>query len=71
MAMMIHYGSYDFLVMPFKLYNAPTTFMSIINLIFYEAMNKSMVVYIDDIVIYSKSEDDHVQDLKWVLGKVR
>jgi hypothetical protein len=53
--------------MPFGLCNAPATFISIMNSIFYDEMDECVVVYIDDILIYSQSELDHARDLKRVL----
>ena len=70
-AMRIRYGSYDFLVMPFGLYNAPATFMSIMNLVFHKEMDECVVVYIDDILVFSKTEEDHARDLEKVLSKLR
>ena len=57
-AMRTWYGSYEFLVMPIGLCNAPATFMSIMNGIFYDEMDECVVVYIDDILIYSRGELD-------------
>ena len=70
-AMRTRYGSYEFLVIPFGLCNAPAIFMSIMNGIFHEEMDECVVVYIDDILIYSQSELDHVRDLRRVLEKLR
>ena len=70
-AMRTRYGSYEFLVMPFGLCNAPATFMSIMNGIFYDEMDECVVVYIDDILIYSRSEVEHTRDLRKVLEKLR
>lgn len=52
-AMRIRYGSYEFRVMLFRLCNAPLTFMSIMNGIIHEEMDECVVVYIDDILVYS------------------
>jgi hypothetical protein len=70
-AMRTRYGSYEFLVMPLGLCNAPATFMSIMNRIFHEEMDECVVVYIDNILIFSRSEFDHARDLRWVLEKLR
>ena len=66
-AMRTCYGLYEFLVKPFGLCNAPATFVSIINGIFHDEMDECVVVYIDDILIYSRSELKHARDLRKVL----
>jgi hypothetical protein len=69
-AMQMRYGSYEFLVMPFELCNAPATFTTIMNSIFYDEMVECVVVYIDDILIYSKTVQDHLHDVRKVLEKL-
>jgi hypothetical protein len=70
-AMRTRYGSYEFLVIPFGLCNAPATFTTIMNSIFHDEMDKCVVVYIDDILVYSKSVEDHLRDVRKVLEKLR
>lgn len=69
--MRTRYGSDEFLVMPFGLCNAPTTFTTIMNLIFYKEIDQYVVVYIDDILIYSKTLKEHVEHVRNVLQKYR
>jgi hypothetical protein len=58
------YGSYDWLVMSFGLTSAPSTFMTLMNEILRPFLDKTIVVYLDDILIYSLSKEKHLEDLK-------
>jgi hypothetical protein len=65
------YGQYEFTVMPFGLTNTPAFFMNLMNKVFMEELDKFIVVFIDDILIYSKSRKDHEHHLWIVLGRLR
>ena len=65
------YGHYEFLVMPFELTNAPTAFMDLMNRVFRPYVDQFVVVFIDDILVYSKDAQEHEQHLTLVLQKLR
>jgi hypothetical protein len=65
------YGLYEYLVMSFGLTNAPAHFMHLMNSIFMPELDKFIVVFIDDILIYSKSEEEHAQHLRVILQRLR
>ncbi|GAU51873.1 hypothetical protein TSUD_416580 [Trifolium subterraneum] len=61
------YGHYEYTVMPFGVTNAPGVFMEYMNRIFHSFLDKFVVVFIDDILVYSKSEEEHKEHLRIVL----
>jgi hypothetical protein len=65
------YGLYEFTVMSFGLTNAPAYFMNLMNKVSMEYLDRFVIVFIDDILIYSKSESDHEEHLRLVLQKLR
>ncbi|GBG59595.1 hypothetical protein CBR_g49855 [Chara braunii] len=65
------YGLYEFVVMPFGLCNVPGTFQHAMNRIFHDYLDKFVILYLDDILIFSKAVEEHVAHLDKVLGLLR
>lgn len=64
------YGLFEFKVMPFGLTNAPATFQKLMNEIFHHELDRSVVVYLDDILVFSNSEEEHLDHLQNVFKKL-
>ena len=70
-AFVTRYGQYEFTVVSFGLTNAPAYFMNMMNKVFMEDLDKFVVVFIDDILVYSATAEEHEQHLRVVLEKLR
>jgi len=70
-AVRTQYGHYEFLVMSFGLTNAPATFMHLMNSVFQPYLGSCIIMFIDDILVYSRSREDHEQHLRNVLQTLR
>lgn len=66
-----HHGHFEYLVMPFSLMNAPTTFQSLMNIVFEEYLRKFVLVFFNDILIYNPTTDEHVVHPQLVFQKLR
>ncbi|MBW0544129.1 hypothetical protein O181_083844 [Austropuccinia psidii MF-1] len=65
------YGSHEYLVMPFELTNAPASFQTLVNNIFYDLPDSYVVVYLDEIMVFSKSEEEHATHVSTALARLR
>ena len=64
------YGTYEYLVMPFGLMNAPSTFQRIMNQVFFDMLDRNVIVYLDDILIFTKTDQEHRQVLAEVFRRL-
>ncbi|XP_019083003.1 PREDICTED: uncharacterized protein LOC109125571, partial [Camelina sativa] len=65
------YGHYEFVMMPFGLTNAPAAFMRLMNNVFQEFLDVSVIIFIDDILVYSKSPEEYAVHLRAIMEKLR
>ena len=65
------YRRNEFLVMPFGLTNTPAAFMDLMNHVFKPYLDKFVIIFIDDILVYSKSKEEYEEHLKMILGILR
>ena len=71
MACRTRYGHYEFLATPFGLTNAPTTFMDLMNRVFHPYLDQIVIVFINNILVYSKNDEEHAFHLKVVLQTLK
>jgi hypothetical protein len=69
MAFVTRYGQYEYTVVSFGLTNTPAYFMNMMNKVFMDELDKCVVVFIDDILIYSQTAEEHEEHLRIMLGK--
>jgi hypothetical protein len=65
------YGHYEFVVVPFGITNAPTMFMCLMNSMLNKYLDKFFLVFIDEILVYSKNREEHQEHLRMVLQVLR
>lgn len=65
------FGHFEYLVMPFGLANAPSIFQRMMNTIFQDVLDKFVVIYLDDILIFSNNQEEHAKHVKFVLDRLR
>ena len=65
------YGHFEFTVMPFGLTNAPTTFMDLMHRVFQPYLDQFVVVFVDEILIYSQSKEEHEDHLEIILQALK
>jgi hypothetical protein len=70
-AFVTRYGQYEYTAVSFGLTNAPAYFMNIMNKVFMDELDKCVIVFIDDILVFSKTDEEHEEHLRTVLGKLR
>ena len=70
-AFVSRYGSYEYMVMPFGLCNAPATFQCVMNTILREGLDNLVLVFLDDILIYSRTKEEHLEHIREVLTRLR
>jgi hypothetical protein len=70
-AFVTRYGQYEYTVVSFGLTNAPAYFMNMMNKVIMDELDKCVVVFIDDILVFSKTAEEHEEHLRIVLGKLR
>ena len=70
-AFVCHRGQYEFTRVPFGLCNAPSHYQSVMNKVLAKHIGKRVMVFLDDVIVYSKNEQDHSQDLDMVLNDIK
>jgi hypothetical protein len=70
-AFVTRYGQYEYTVVSFGLTNAPAYFMNMMNKVFMDDLDKCVVVFIDDILVYSQTAEEREKHLRIVMGKLR
>ena len=70
-AFITRYGTFEWLVLPLGLTNAPATFQKLMNSVFSDMLDERLLVYLDDLLVYSESLDQHLIDVRQTLQRLR
>ena len=70
-AFITSYGAFEWRVLPLSLYNAPSTFQRLMHEVFGDSLDKFVLVYLDDILVFSDFEAEHERHLRWVFERLR
>ena len=66
-----HRGHFEFVVMPFGVSNAPATFQRLMNKVFAKELDAFILVYLDDILVFSRTKEEHLEHIRTALGRLR
>ena len=66
-----HRGHFEFIVMPFRVSNAPATFQRLMNKVFAKELDAFILVYLDDILVFSQTQEEHLEHIRTALGRLR
>ena len=70
-AFVLRYGLFEYTIMPFGLCNTPATFQRIMNHLLWDSLDEFVLVFLDDILIYSRTKEEHLQHIRTVLKKLQ
>ena len=71
MAFICRYGTFEYTVMPLGLTNAPATFQRLMHLVFGDLLDDFLTIYLDDLLVFSANETEHLEHLRTMFSHVR